>query len=210
VPNETQKLRPLSANVPLASAKSEAIGVDSNSSSPTFLPSDEISIWMSEEMLRAENCKSSQSASTSKMISPFSETDSEKIFAKHLRFADENNSEDFICSVVEQLKEQVKHEIIREKPTIKKKPTKAKNKKKPKSIAELLEIIDSEIPIELKGAAKEKRVEKTDTQKNIREEKEKAEEIILEKIEVETKSRVETINPQEDKLGKFILNINSL
>ncbi|XP_065352407.1 centrosomal protein of 131 kDa [Cloeon dipterum] len=140
-----QKSRPLSANQAPSSLKT---GESSETSSPTYLPSDEISLWMSDEMLRAEN-KSAESASTSKMISPFSETPSlvdaaEKTNPKHLRFAEE---EDFIFSVVEQLKEQVKCEI----PEAEENGQSAvAGKNKPKSLIELLEIVDGEIPIEFR------------------------------------------------------------
>ncbi|CAB3378666.1 Hypothetical predicted protein [Cloeon dipterum] len=140
-----QKSRPLSANQAPISPKT---GEYSETSSPTYLPSDEISLWMSDEMLRAEN-KSAESASTSKMISPFSETPSfadaaEITKPKQLRFAEE---EDFIFSVVEQLKEQVKSEILDAEENGQ---SAVAGKNKPKSLIELLEIVDGEIPIEFR------------------------------------------------------------
>lgn len=126
---------------------------DSNASSLTLLVSDEISLWMSDEMLRTENKSIDSSTSTSKMISPFSEnssSESEKIVPKQLRFADEQ-TDDFISSVVEQLKEQVKFDISSGNIKIKRKGKGSSRSKRPKSIEELLDIIDNEIPIALKG-----------------------------------------------------------
>jgi hypothetical protein len=145
--------RPLSANVLTRAVAAEA---DSNASSPTLPASDEISLWMSDEMLRTENKSQESSASTRKIISPFSEnssSDSEKTVPKQLRFADQQSG-DFISSVVEQLKEQVKSEISSGNIKIQRKAKGTSKSKRPKSIEELLDIIDSEIPIALRGSVK--------------------------------------------------------
>jgi hypothetical protein len=130
-----------------------AAEADSNASSPTLPASDEISLWMSDEMLRTENKSQESSASTRNMTSPFSEnnsSDSEKMVPKQLRFADQQPS-DFISSVVEQLKDQVKSEISSGNIKIQRKAKGTTRSQRPKSIEELLDIIDSEIPIALRG-----------------------------------------------------------
>ncbi|XP_059487468.1 centrosomal protein of 131 kDa isoform X2 [Neocloeon triangulifer] len=159
-PNNMQKSRPLSANVPVIFSKIDELSeaVDSNSSSPTYLASDEISLWMSEEMSRAENKSAESMASTSKIISPFSDSTSspaetEKSTPKHLRFADEGYEDDFINSVVEQLKEQVKYEMDDVSGAVRRVKVTSSRKKRPKSLIELMEIIDGEIPIELKKSS---------------------------------------------------------
>jgi hypothetical protein len=133
-----------------------AAEADSNASSPTLPASDEISLWMSDEMLRTENKSQESSASTRNMTSPFSEnnsSDSEKMVPKQLRFADQQPS-DFISSVVEQLKDQVKSEISSGNIKIQRKAKGTTRSQRPKSIEELLDIIDSEIPIALRGSVK--------------------------------------------------------
>jgi hypothetical protein len=152
--NKVQTARPLSAN---ALTRVVAAKADSNASSPNLPASDEISLWMSDEMLRTENKSLESSASTScKIISPFSEnssSDSEKTVSKQLRFADEQ-SDDFISSVVEQLKDQVKFDISSGNIKIQRRVKGTSRSKRPKSIEELLDIIDSEIPIALRGSVK--------------------------------------------------------
>lgn len=72
---------------------------------------------------------------------------------KQLRFADEQ-SDDFISSVVEQLKDQVKFDISSGNIKIQRRVKGTSISKRPKSIEELLDIIDSEIPIALRGSIK--------------------------------------------------------
>lgn len=209
--SKVQTARPLSAN---ALTRVVAAKADSNASSPTLAASDEISLWMSDEMLRTENKSLESSASTScKIISPFSEnsgSDSEKTVAKQLRFADEQ-SDDFIDSVVEQLKDQVKFDISSGNIKIQRRAKGTSRSRRPKSIEELLDIIDSEIPIALRSSAKtvtrqiSPRESKSMNKKESRERKALQEnlEIVEDKLDDGYVSKMsELAGPEEDDLSK--------
>lgn len=147
------------------------------------------------------------------MISPFSEntsSESEKTVPKQLRVADEQ-TDDFIISIVEQLKEQVKFDISSGNIKIKRKGKGSSRSKRPKSIEELLDIIDNEIPIALKGPVQahqkihNDKPSSTTNKKEIRPRKAVEEnlEIVEDKLDDGFVSQMsEIIEPEEEDLGK--------